>query len=105
MFLLATVVGSAASAVQRSCVMVRLTSVLLLVAGRLFAHYKVIKTASGPVLRLKYHDGKVVDTPLFAGWQGVMVGTTVLDVQLTEYGCRIKVVSGPIRFFASSMVW
>ncbi len=85
--------------------LMRLPSVQLLSAHRLFASVKVGKTADRTILRIVYTDGKVVDIDLFDGWQGVMIGTSVFDVQVTKYGVRIKRASGSIRFFHPSIVW
>jgi hypothetical protein len=74
-------------------------------SSRIFATVKVLKTAEGPILRLTYTDGKMLNFALYTGWQGIMIGTSVFDVQLTNYGIRIKRCSGPIRFFHESLVW
>ena len=83
-----------------------MVSVNLLSANRIFGALAVLRTANGPILRLTYTaSGKVEDFPLYTGWQGVMIGTNVFDVQLTAYGCRIKRVSGSAKFFGPSVVW
>lgn len=82
-----------------------MVSVNLLSANRIFGTLRVLKTSTGAVLRLTRTSGKVEDFPLYTGWQGVMIGTNVFDVQLTAYGCRIKRTSGSAKFFAPGIVW
>lgn len=83
----------------------KLYSVSVISGGRIFGTLSVVKTAAGPVLRLVRTSGKVEDTPLFAGRQGVCIGTTVFDVWLLPDGIRIKRVSGGVKFFHPSIVW
>jgi len=82
-----------------------MVSVNLLSANRIFGTLAILRTADGPVLRLTRTSGKIEDFPLYTGWQGIMIGVNVFDVQLTAYGCRIKRVSGSAKFFAPGIVW
>ena len=88
----------------RSCV-VKLYSVNVMSANRIFGTLSIVKTANGPVLRLVRSSGKVEDTPLRAKRQRFCIGTTVFDVTLFTDGCRVKRSSGNVKFFHPSIVW
>lgn len=83
----------------------RLPYVSLLSRNQIFANVRVGRKAGQAILRIAYTSGNTVDVPLYDGWQGVMVGTTLFDVQLTKDGTRIKRASGPIRMFHKLICW
>ncbi len=83
----------------------RLSHVSLLSRNEIFATVRVGRRAGQAILRIAYTSGNIVDVPLYDGWQGVTIGTTLFDVQLTKDGIRIKKASGPIRLFHKLICW
>lgn len=72
---------------------------LFTASGRGFAVLRIVKTATGAVVRVLYPDGRTIESPLYRGVNGVYVGTTLFDVIVSQNGRNVRIlrVFGTVR--------